>query len=251
MPSRVETTVHRLINLERKRRGLPRVRWSGDMYKLAKSHSKRMARAGRLFHSNRPALKGGENCWEGKGYSERALPKAIVNSWMKSRAGHREWLLHHSVKTAAVGISKSKRGTFAAWAFSDQPLLKPFKIRLRGFKIPLLRGRRTKRRRGVLRLPVKLILILASIFAIVLGAHGLYVYFSRLELLLGGEASKLFLTLGVPAWLRAPIEWMSWKGFQSWFIPAVFIFLGLVMWYWQSKIDEGNVSRWLRKLHLW
>jgi hypothetical protein len=208
------------------------------MYKLAKNHSKKMARAGRLFHSSRPALRGGENCWEGKGYSERALPKAIVNSWMKSRAGHREWLLHHSVKTAAVGISKSKHGTFAAWSFSDQPLHKPTKIKRKG-------------RAGVLRLPVKIILILASIFAIVLGAHGVYVYFSRLELLFGGEESKLFLALGVPTWLRAPIEWMSIKGLQSWFIPAVFIVIGLAIWYWQSKIEVGNVSKRLRKLHLW
>ena len=98
---------------------------------------------------------------------------------------------------------------------------------------------------------IKVILICASIFAIVLGAHGVYVYFSRLELLLGGEASKLFLALEVPVRLQAPIEWMSLKGLQSWFIPAVFIFIGLIIWYWQSNIDVGNVSGWLRKLHLW
>ena len=249
MPSKAETTVHRLINSKRKQRGLRRVRWSGDMYKLAKSHSKKMARAGRLFHSHRYALKGGENCWMGKEYSQRALPKAIVNSWMKSRAGHREWLLHHSVKTAAVGISKSKHGTFAAWSFSDQPLHKPFRIKLFRFKLPF--KLKAKGGGGMLRLPVKLILICASLFSIILGAHGVYVYFSRLELLFGGETSKLFLALEVPVRLQAPIEWMSWKGFQSWFIPAVFIFIGLVIWYWQSKINVGNVSRWLRKLHLW
>jgi hypothetical protein len=103
----------------------------------------------------------------------------------------------------------------------------------------------------MLRLPIKVILICASIFAIVLGAHGIYVYFSRLELLFGGEASKLFLMLEVPVGLQAVIEWMSLKGLQSWFIPAVFIFIGLVIWYWQSNIDVGNISGWFRKLHLW
>jgi len=249
MPNRVETTTHRLINSERKRRGLRRVQWSGGMYKLAKSHSKKMARAGRLFHSSRFALKGGENCWEEKGYSGKALPKAIVNSWMKSRAGHREWLLHHSVKTAAVGISTSRHGTFAAWSFSDQPLHKPFKIKPFKFKIPF--KIKVKGGGGILRLPVKIILILASIFAIVLGAHGVYVYFSRLELLFGGEAYKLFLAIEVPIRLQAPIEWMSLKGLESWFIPAVFIFIGLIIWYWQSSIEVGNVSGWFKKLHLW
>lgn len=89
------------------------------MYKLAKDQSNKMARVGRLFHSDRYALQGGENCWMGKGYSEKALPKAIVDSWMKSHAGHREWLLDPTVKTAAVGISRSRHGTFATWAFSD------------------------------------------------------------------------------------------------------------------------------------
>ena len=106
----------------------------------------------------------------------------------------------------------------------------------------------------MLRLPVKLTLICASLFSIILGAHGIWVYFSRLELLSGGEASKLFLALEVPVRLRTAIEWMSFKGFQSWFIPAVFIVIGLVIWYWQSRINLGdivNVPRWLRKLHLW
>jgi hypothetical protein len=242
MPNRAETTTHRLINLERKRRGLRRVQWSGDMYKLAKSHSKKMAKAGRLFHTRRFALRGGENISGGKGHHS---PKDFVRNWMGSPP-HRAWLLDPRVKTAAVGISKSKHGTFAAWPFSDQPLHKPIKVKLFKFKV--------RRGGGVLRLPTKLILICASIFAIVLGAHGVWVYFSRLELLFGGEASKLFLELEVPIRLQAPIEWMSLKGLQSWFIPAVFIVIGLVIWYWQSRIDVGdivNVPRWLRKLHLW
>lgn len=122
----------------------------------------------------------------------------------------------------------------------------PFKLR-----VPSLKLGKTKGGERMLKLPTKLILTCASVFSILLGAHGIWVYFSRLELLLGGEASKLFLAIEVPVRLRTAIEWMSFKGLQSWFIPVVFIVIGLVIWHWQSKIDAGNASRWLRKLHLW
>lgn len=242
--------VHRLINKERHKRGLRHVYWSKEMYRLAKNQANYCAKVGRLVHSKRFAFQGGENLCGGKG---NFSPQTIVKTWMRSKAGHREYLLSPRVRKAAVAISTSKRGTYAAWAFSDQspdphdcPYYKtprhkpktPFRLKVKGGG-------------GMLRLPIKVILICASIFAIVLGAHGVWVYFSRLELLFGGESSKLFLMLGVPIRLQAVIEWMSWKGVQSWFIPAVFIFIGLVIWYWQSNIDVGNVSGWFRKLHLW
>lgn len=245
MPSRAERAVHRLINEKRKRRGLPWVKWSGKMHRLAKDQSNKMARAGRLFHSDRFALQGGENICGGKGQHS---PRDFVTSWMRSPR-HRAWLLDPRVKTAGVGISSSRHGTFAAWSFSDQPLHKPIKVKLFKFKMPF--KLKVKGGGGMLRLPTKLILLCASLFSIVLGAHGIWVYFSRLELLFGGKASKLFLLLGVPARLEPAVEWMSFKGLQSWFIPAVFIVIGLVIWHWQSKIDVGNVSGWLRKLHLW
>ncbi len=180
--------VHRLINEERRRKGLPWARWSQKLYLLAKDQANAMAREGHLFHSNRYALQGGENCWMGKGYSERALPKAIVGSWMKSRAGHREWLLDPRVKTAGTAISRSRHGIFAAWAFSDQPLHKPFKL-----KLPSLKFGKVKGGEGMLRLPVKIILICVSALAFILGAHGLYVYFSPIEAIFGGVLAQLEL----------------------------------------------------------
>lgn len=239
--------VHRLINQERKRRGLPHVRWSHEMYRLAKDQSNKMAKAGRLFHSNRFAFQGGECICGGKGHHS---PRDFVRSWMRS-SRHRAWLLDPRVQTAGVGISSSKHGTYAAWAFSDQPLHPPIKIKLPKFKVPMFEKHKVTGGAGVLRLPTKLLLLCASVFSIVLGAHGIWVYFSRLELLLGGEASKLFLALEVPVKLQTAIEWMSFKGLQSWFIPAVFIVLGLVLWHWQGRIYAGNVSGWLRKIHLW
>ncbi|MFC1897060.1 hypothetical protein ACFLX8_00610 [Chloroflexota bacterium] len=101
----------------------------------------------------------------------------------------------------------------------------------------------------MLRLPVKVILICASIVAVVLGAHGLYVYSSRLELLFGSEADKLFLAFEVPIRLVPIVEWMSYKGLQSWFIPTVLVVVGLIVGSWGWSIRGG--SNILRKLHLW
>lgn len=253
MASRAEGAVHRLINEERKRRGLPWVRWSSNMYRLAKDQSNKMARVGRLFHSDRYALQGGENCWMGKGYSQRALPKAIVDSWMKSHAGHREWLLDPTVKTAAVGISSSRHGTFAAWAFSDQPLHQPIKIKPFKFKIPFklrvpsFKHHKTKGGEGMLRLPVNLLLKCLSVLGIILGAHGFYVYLHRLDFPTGAE--KLFLALSVPVRLQGLVSWMTAEGIHGWFIPVVFIVLGMVLWSFSNRI--GGEFTLLRKLHLW
>lgn len=257
--------VHRLINEERKRRGLPWARWNQEMYLLAKDQANQMAKEGRLFHSNMATLtsiQAAENCWMGKGIGDRELPKSILGGWMKSTAGHRENLLSDRIGSQGIAISKSRHGTFAVWQGSLEhdfekiqlpevrlPDLSKVFSRLRGFFKPKAHSK--KGGDGMLRLPAKLILICASVFSIVLGAHGVWVYFSRLELLFGGEASRLFLALEVPVRLGTAIEWMSFKGLQSWFIPALFIVLGLVIWHWQNKIDAGNVSGWLRKLKLW
>ena len=122
-----EISVHRLINTARKKRGLSHVRWSRKMAHLAKCQAKYCARVGRLIHSNRPALRGGENLCSGDG---NMSPRGIVGCWMTSKAGHREWLLDHRVKVAGVGIVISKHGTYAAWAFSDQSGIQPITLAL-------------------------------------------------------------------------------------------------------------------------
>ena len=101
----------------------------------------------------------------------------------------------------------------------------------------------------MLRLPVKIVLICASAVLVILGAHGLYVYFSRIEVLFGGGWHKLLLSFEMPSGLVPVIEWMSFKGFESWFIPAVFVVVGLIIGSlgWQINSRTGI----LRKLHLW
>lgn len=88
------------------------------MARLAQSQANYCAKVGRLIHSNRFAFQGGENLAEGGG---NFPPRAIVNCWLKSKAGHREYLLSSRVRKAGIGISKSKGKTYVAWAFSDGP----------------------------------------------------------------------------------------------------------------------------------
>lgn len=217
------------------------------MAHLARSQARYCAKRGKLIHSDRPALKGGENLCCG---SRNMSPKNIVKSWMTS-PGHRAWLLDSRVRSAGVGIARSKHGTYAAWAFSDQPISFHNIINIPKIQIPFLKHHKQRGGRGVLRLPVKVFLLCAAIISIVLGVHGVWVYFSRLELLFGGNAAKLFLSVDLPERIRSMIEWMSMKGFQSWFIPTIFIILGLIIWGIQSNIYVGDKFGWLRKLHLW
>ena len=256
--------VHKLINQERRKRGLSYVRWNQEMYLLAKDQASYCAKVGRLVHSNRYALQGGENLCGGRG---NLSPKSIVRCWMSSKAGHREWLLDPRVKSAGVGIAKSRHGIYAAWAFSGDTngmpnvtLPNPIEITskigkwLAKHKLPTKHRisnsyKSYERRRGVLRIPVSLFLGFIGLLGIVLGAHGLYVYFSRLELMFGGEASKLFLSLDMPIRLRSMVEWMSVKGLQSWFIPAAILAGGIIVFNYSNILEL--ISKLLEKLKLW
>jgi hypothetical protein len=243
MPRRAEILTHRLINRERKKRKLAPVKWSSGMYNLAKAHSRKMAKAGRLFHSGRPALQGGENVCGGKGYIS---PQGFVKTWMKS-SGHRAWLLSPDVRIAAVGISRSRRGTYGAWSFSSTPLLRPgkggggrpisigvlIKRGIRRLFSPYLISQSLKLR--LVRGAIDLVSIALSIALIIYGIHGLYVYFHPIEALLSPNATALFLSVQMPAQLQGIIEWMTVKGIQSWFIPSIFIVLGICVWYWLPR----------------
>jgi hypothetical protein len=152
-------TVHRLINGERRKRGLPWVRWNQRLYLLAKDQSNYCAKVGRLVHSRQSKLqKGGargENLCGGKGDMS---PRAIVKCWMNSKAGHREALLNPKAKTAGTAISHSRHGTYAAWIFSDEALhfsAKP--------KMPSLQSHRAKGSEGISKKRKSKLVLIAAI----------------------------------------------------------------------------------------
>jgi len=71
---------------------------------------------------------------------------------------------------------------------------------------------------------------------VVLGAHGIYVYSSRLEVLFGVKTQQLFLVVNAPAF-KSSIMWMSDKAFQSWIIPAVFVAAGILLWKFEVDVE--------------
>jgi hypothetical protein len=162
--------VHDLINQERRKRGIRTVYWSREMARLAQSQANYCARAGHLIHSNRFAYRGGENLAQGGRYFP---PRAIVNCWLKSNAGHREYLLSPRVQKAGVGISKSRGKTYAAWAFSDKSPNYP--------DCPYYKPQRPKIVRRKIRTNshiIQLLLVLVSIILLVDSARRVYLLIS-------------------------------------------------------------------------
>jgi hypothetical protein len=82
--------------------------------------------------------------------------------------------------------------------------------------------------------------VCAAVVLIILGAHGFYVYFHRLEVLFLGGADELFLSIGVPSWLASVVEWASLKGFMSWTTPLLLVVGGLIAGLFSWLIKKGS-----------
>lgn len=132
--------VNDLINYERKKKGISsHVFWSREMARLAQSQANYCAKVGHLVHSDRYAYRGGENLAQGP---SNFTSRAIVDCWLNSKAGHREYLLSPKVRKAGVGIAKSGGKTFVAWAFSDDPPTYPD---CPNYKLPKPKGSNPKK----------------------------------------------------------------------------------------------------------
>ena len=83
----------------------------------------------------------------------------------------------------------------------------------------------------------RIAIYLCAIGLIILGAHAIYVYASRIEVIFGAQTEKLFLSMTVPTQLQKAVNWMSGKGFESWLIPTVFIVIGILIWKFESEIE--------------
>ena len=244
------SNIHDLINKERKLRGLSHVYWSKEMASLAQSQADYCAKVGHMVHSNRFAFQGGENLSGGKG---NFSPRTVVNSWLKSKAGHREYLLSPRVTKAGVGIARRNGKMFVAWAFSSAPCTYPDcpsykkKIQPIKFRNPLkIFVRRGYMPTNPFKIGLSLVLGFLGLLGIALGAHGIYVYFNRLEVIFGGEGSKLFLLVDVPIRIRDLVMWASIRGVQSWIIPTLILIGGL--WLFNFSRLSSIVSWFLSKI---
>jgi len=79
---------------------------------------------------------------------------------------------------------------------------------------------------------------------VILGVHGIYVYFSLVDLIFGFGATwpKLFLAIPMPGGLQGCVLWMTGKGAQSWFIPAVFLAAGILLWSCRNRITRAIIQ---------
>jgi len=245
------SNIHDLINKERKRRGLSHVYWSREMARLAQSQANYCAKVGHMVHSSRYAFQGGENLCGGKG---NFSPQTAVNTWLKSKAGHREYMLSPRVTKAGVGIAKRNGKMFVAWAFSSVPCSYPdcpsYKNKTRRIKLPnifrILKWRKIKMPTNPFKVGVSLVLGTIGLIGMALGIHGVYVYFNRIDLIFGGEGAKLFLLIDVPIRLQSLVIWASVRGIQSWVIPTL-IFIG-GLWLFNFSRISSIISRVLGKI---
>lgn len=113
----------KLINKERRKKGLSELQWSDDLEKLARSYSKKMADGKFFSHyekngdsvAQRAAamkIKGwrkiGENLFMSEFYDK--LNSFAVENWMKSPS-HRQNILDQAFNTTGIGIAQSRDGT--------------------------------------------------------------------------------------------------------------------------------------------
>jgi ribosomal protein L37AE/L43A len=95
----------------------------------------------------------------------------------------------------------------------------------------------------LIRWAIKLALILGSIFSLVIGVHGLHVYFNAVNGSLpeGRQATDLFLVLDVPSQLDGIVEWCTTKGLSSWTIPASIVGAAVLLLILQTYVRVNKV----------
>jgi serine protease Do len=103
----LEKETFRLINVEREERGIPPVVWNEALHNGAREHSENMQETGYLYHDTSGFY---AECCYGASYASSfyATPRAAVEGWMSSTAGHREILLDPQYGQGAVGIARDE-----------------------------------------------------------------------------------------------------------------------------------------------
>lgn len=118
--SSLERRAFDLVNSERAKYGLPPLAWDGDLCRMARLHSERMARMNFFDHEgpdgdlpSRARESGirwrslAENIALNQGYDDPV--SLAVNQWMHS-AGHRDNILRRIFTHTAIGIARSRDG---------------------------------------------------------------------------------------------------------------------------------------------
>lgn len=119
--AQIEWAIFDLVNAERKKEGLPALRWNADLAVIARKHSEKMGKVGVISHyeddltlaermrkfnfTSWTAL--GENIAQNRGYENPA--KAAVEKWLVSE-GHRKTIFDKRWDVTAVGVAYDAGG---------------------------------------------------------------------------------------------------------------------------------------------
>ena len=103
--SEIEQEIFNLINNERAKysdigMSLPALRWSPQLYNLAKKHSESMAATGSFEHSD---YKLNENIFWAEGYDSDQIGQICFEEWMRS-PGHQANLLNKDIRMCGIAI---------------------------------------------------------------------------------------------------------------------------------------------------
>lgn len=137
---KIEKYILRHMNASRKKRGKCKLKSNGGLKKVARSHSKRMAKKGKIWHGNGVHIarssvtykkgfwgfiesifsspsRSGENVGMIGGFKDpKKLGKKFHSMWMKS-PGHKANMMNSNFSLVGIGVKKGKRGWFATQLF--------------------------------------------------------------------------------------------------------------------------------------
>lgn len=112
-------TGKKLYNRERVGRSIHKLRWDRRLNRIAKRHSKRMARQNYLHHNDRLAYQARNIPWTilgenvGVGHTVRTLHGAFMNS-----KSHRHNILNSRFHRVGVGVVKARGRTWITFIFA-------------------------------------------------------------------------------------------------------------------------------------
>ena len=75
----------------------------------------------------------------------------------------------------------------------------------------------------------RLALVLAAIVGILLGVHGIYVYFGGFGPGEGKDPGDLFLAIDLPDQFYSVVLWATLQGVKGWVVPALVLVGGLAV----------------------
>jgi len=100
---------------------------------------------------------------------------------------------------------------------------------------------------GIIKLVVRVFLIAISLCSGVLGAHGLYVYIFKTDVIGGSNTDKIFLHWNITnVTISRIIEEVTIHSVESIVLPIVLIAVGILTWITQSSMAKRSLYRRVR-----